>query len=232
MTSKLSFNDFISETNMIINSRKELINEAENQKVVLFKSKIDDLISILESENENIKKAQVDRLKKELSDIEKKDNIALGDFINMVITDSGLTWQETFDKLDANISNRDKTIDDIKNMDMLSYVSQVSSYIELLQSENKLVRSYSQLEHASFNWYVDAKTFIADPYFFDYSTVLDDKKEVASDFATFEKDYKALLNEDKTFWLNVKDLMPSRDLQKALTDFYNKTHNDFKSFLA
>ena len=63
MTSKLSFNDFISETNMIINSRKELINEAENQKVVLFKSKIDDLISILESENENIKKAQVDRLR-------------------------------------------------------------------------------------------------------------------------------------------------------------------------
>jgi hypothetical protein len=171
------------------------------------------------------------RLKKELSDIEKKDNIALGDFINLLNTDSNLTWQETFDKLDANIKNRDDMISEIKEMNMLSYTSQISSYIDLLNSENKMVRSYSQLQHASFNWYVDAKEFIADPYFFDYSTVQDDKKEVASDFALFEKDYKTLLDKDKAIWINVKDLMPSRDLQKALTDFYNKAHNDFKSFL-
>jgi len=226
MTSKLSYNDFITETNMISDSRNKLIKDVENQKVLLFNNKIDDLKGKLTSENENVKTEQLNRLKKELSDIEKKDNITTGDFINMVITDSGLTWKESFDKLDENVSNRDKTIDDIKNMELLSYTSRISEYINLLQAENKLVRSYSQLLHAMFNLSVDL-----DSYFTDYSDILDDKKEIVSDFSRFQTDCKALLDKDKTFWLEVKDLMPSRDLQQALTDFYNKTHDDFKPFL-
>jgi cytoskeletal protein RodZ len=50
MTSKLSYNDFITEANMIIESRNKLLNQVENEKVLLFSSKIDDLKSTLENE--------------------------------------------------------------------------------------------------------------------------------------------------------------------------------------
>ncbi len=226
MTSKLSYNDFITETNMISDSRSKLINKVENQKVLLFKNKLDDLKDKLISENENIKTEQLNRLKRELSAIEKKDNIAIGDFIN-IATNSSLTWKESFDKLDENIRNRDKTMDNIKDMDLLSYTSRISGYIDLLQAENKLVRSYSQLLHAMFNLSVDV-----DSLFTDYSDILNDKKEIVSDFSEFQTDYKALLNKDKTFWPSVKGLMPSRNLQQAITDFYKKTHDTFKSFLS
>ena len=226
MTSKLSYNNFITETNMIMDSRNKLINEVENQKVLLFKSKIDDLKSNLLNENQNVKTEQLNRLKKELSDIEKKDNIAIGDFISIAATENNLTWKESFDKLNENVSDRDQTIDNIKNIEMLSYTSQISGYISLLYSENKLVRSYSQLLHALFNLSVDV-----DSYFSDYSDILADKKDIASDFAEFQTNYKALLEKDKKFWPKVTGLMPSRNLGKALTDFYNKTHDTLKQFL-
>ncbi len=226
MTSKLSYNDFITETNMIFDSRNKLIKNVESQKVLLFNNKIDDLKDKLTRENESIKTEQLNRLKKELSDIEKKDNIAIGNFISMSGSDSNLTWKESFDKLSEDVSNRDKTIDNIKNMYMLSYTSQISGYIDLLNKENTLMRSYSQLLHALFNLSVDV-----DSYFTDYSDILADKKDITSDFSEFQKNYKVLLDKDKAFWPEVKNLMPSRNLQKALTDFYNKTNSTLKPFM-
>jgi len=224
MTSKLSYNDFITETNMIMDKRNELINQFKNQKVIIFKNKLNDLKNSLSTENQNVKTEQIARLKKELADTEKKDNIAFGDFFN--ISEANLSWQEAFDKLSANISDRDKIINDLKNMDLLSYTSQVSGYIDLLNSENTLVRSYSQLLHALFSLHVDL-----DSYFTDYSDILADKKAIVNDFTDLKTNYQALLDKDKTFWLGVKDLMPSRDLQKALSDFYNSTYDLIKPIL-
>jgi len=241
MTSKLSYNDFITETNMIIDSRNKLIKDVENQKVLLFNNnKIYDLKGKLTSENENVKTEQLNRLKKELSDIEKKDNIAIGDFISMgmkfvatgnslymKLVENNLMYEELFDKLNENANDRDKTIDYIKNMEMLSYTSKISGYIDLLQAENKLVRSYFGLLNNLFNQHHSCD----DPRFGNYYDCLDAKKQIVIDFAGFKTDYEALLDKDKTFWLNVKDLLLSRDLQQALTDFYNKVHDTCKPFL-
>ena len=229
MTSKLSYNDFVTETNMIMDERSKLISKAGNYKALLFKNKIETLKYNLLNENQKVKTDQVGRLKKELATAEKKDNIAMGDFISIAVTDNNLTWKESFDKLNKNINDRDKMINDIKNIEMLSYASQISDYITLLNSENKLVRSYSQSLHTMFNLSIDMDLY--DPYFDNSSDIKADKKEIISDFAEFQKDYNDLLAKDKAFWPNVNGLMPSRDLEKALSDFYNKTHDTLKPLL-
>lgn len=215
ITSKFTFNDFINETNKIIDSRNELINNIENQKFILFNNKLEVIKNELTKRNEELMIEQEERFKKELSEISKTDNIAFGDFVQ-IINNKNITWQEFFDKLEKFIKDRESLMDQLKSMEHLSYKTQVMQYVKLLEYENNFIRSFLLFNRSVFNYIVDLKSS-----FTSYSDIKEDEKKISDNFSDLQEKYKIFVDYEKTIWEQVKGIIPSRDILKILDYEYN-----------
>lgn len=215
MISKFTLNDFINETNKIIDLRNELINKIEIQKSIFFNNKLEVIKNELTKKNEELMIEQEERFKKELSGISKTDNIAFGDFVQ-IINNKNITWQELFDKLEKFIKDRESLMDQLKNMEHLSYKTQIMQYVKLLEYENNFIRSFLIFQRSVFNYLVDLKSS-----FTSYSDIKEDEKEIADNFSDLQENYKIFVDYEKTIWEQVKGLIPSRDILKILDYEYN-----------
>ena len=235
ITSQLEFADAIAETDAVTAERSSLVARLEQQKSAYFQQKLDSLKDTLVAENTQLSKDQVTRLQRELKKLVQRDNVALGDVFLMGRTTSTLSWQEVFDGVDKNVVDRTALISEIKLMPTLKFQHTLESYVALLEAENDFCRTYGYYMRAAFNYRSEANYFMSRHYYSistldsAYAVVKKAEAECSKAGAEFSDKYAVLLKEDKSFWPNAKAVFPSRDLQKALSDFFKKVDSEIGS---
>ena len=223
ITSSLSFANVIAETNSVIAARTALINEIEQQKSKFFQQKFATEKEALIVENSALAQAQLISLKQEVIPLVQQDNIALGNMFIMEDENSTLSWQEVFDGTDKNVTERATLVNKLELMPQLKFSNTFSGYVGLLNAENDFCRTYGRYERALFAYSNALDFYLADAYA-DYNDVITAKNNCMAMLKDFNAKYTALLKVDKAFWPTAAQLLPTRDLQKALQDFFGKVN--------
>lgn len=223
ITSSLSFANVMTETNSVISARAALITEIGQQKSKFFQQSFDTNKNTLIAENSALIQEQITRLKREVTPLVQQDNIALGDMFLMESEGSTLSWQEAFDGVDKNVTERTILLNKLKLMPVLKFNNIFAGYIGLLNAENDFCRTYGRYMRALFA-YSNALDWYLSYTYADYNDVIKAKNDCTATLKDFTAKYTTLLKVDKAFWSTATELLPTRDLQKALQDFFGKVN--------
>lgn len=224
ITSTLKLSDALDETNAVMTERTALISEIGQQTSRWFQDKFDVAKSTMIAENERLDKDRVSRLRKELEPLVDKDNVVLGDMFLISSETSTLSWKEAFDTIDKSVADRVALINTIKLMPTLKYASQLSGYVALLNAENDFCRTYGRYYHALFDFSVQIDYYLSS-YYADYDDVTKAKSDAADALKEFNTKYAALLKQDKAFWPTATAILPARNLEESLAQFYKNVNS-------
>jgi len=227
ITSSLSFANVIGETNSVITARTALITELDQQKSKFFQQKFVTEKEALLIENRALAQAQLTSLKQEVTPLVQQDNIALGNMFLMESDNSTLSWQEVFDGTDKNVADRVILINKLELMPALKFSGIFSSYVGLLNAENDFCRTYGRYERALFAYSNALDFYLAEAYA-NYNDVITAKNNCMAMLEDFAAKYTTLLKVDKGFWPTATQLLPARDLQAALLEFFGKVNATLK----
>ncbi|MHB8071467.1 MAG: hypothetical protein ACYDHF_05910 [Candidatus Cryosericum sp.] len=219
ITTNLKFSDAMAETDAVMSERSALINEIGQQTSSFFQSKLDAAKADLIAENDQLAKDQIAGLHKQLEPLVQRDNVALGDIFIIADENSTLSWKESWDAVDKNVADRVMLINEIKLMPSLKYASILSGYVTLLGTENDFCRTYGRYLRALFDYSVEVD-YYSSSYYADYDNVVSARKKADEARVEFNSKYTALLKQDKAFWPTATAILPTRDLQGALAQFY------------
>jgi hypothetical protein len=219
ISTNLKFSDAMAETDAVISERSTLIHEIEQDRVRLFQGKLDTVKGALIAENDQLGKDQVDGLRKELEPLVQQDNVSLGDVFLIESDTSTLSWNEAFATVDKNVADRVTLINTVKLMPPLDYVNTLSGYVTLLGAENDFCRTYGRYLRNLFSLSTEIDYYNSS-YYASYSDVVSAREDAAAALKEFDSKYTALLKQDKAFWPTATAILPTRDLQSALAQFY------------
>jgi len=219
ISTSMKFPDAMAETDAVISERSTLIHEIEQDRVGLFQSKLDTVKGALIAENDQLGKDQIAGLRRELEPLVQQDNVSLGDVFLIESDTSTLSWNEAFAAVDKNVADRVTLINTVKLMPTLDYVNTLSGYVALLGAENDFCRTYGRYLRNLFDYSNELDYYISN-YYASYSGVVTARENAAAALKEFDSKYTALLKQDKAFWPTATAILPTRDLQSALAQFY------------
>jgi hypothetical protein len=224
LTSTLKLSDVLDETEAVIAERTALIDEIGRQTSRWFQGMSDAAQSRMIAENAQLDKDRVSRLRKELALLVEKDNIALGDMFLISTEGSTLSWKEAWDAIDKSVADRVTLINTIKLMPTLKYKSQLSGYVSLLNAENDFCRTYGRYMRTLFDYSWEIDYYNSRDYA-DYDDVITARNDAADALKEFSVEYAALLKEDSAFWPTAADILPTRNLEESLAQFYENVNS-------